>query len=158
MRGISKYKKRIIQPDERYGSTTIAKFINKIMQRGKKSTAEKIVYDSLEKSSKELKKEPLDVFNGAILAVAPSVEVRSRRIGGANYQIPMEVKEPRRTALAMRWIIEGAASRRGAKMSDKLSAEYKDAIEGVGYAIKKKTDTHKMAEANRAFAHFAKIR
>jgi small subunit ribosomal protein S7 len=158
MRGISKYKKRVIEPDERYGSTTVAKFINKVMQCGKKSVAEGIVYNSLEKAAKELKKEPLEVFNGAISAVAPAVEVRSRRIGGANYQIPMDVKEPRRTALAMRWLIEGAASRKGAKMADRLSAEYKDAIAGVGYAMKKKTDTHKMAEANRAFAHFAKIR
>ena len=158
MRGLSKYKKRILEGDRMYSSATIAKFINKVMDSGKKSIAEKIVYESLNKAAKELKKEPLEVFNEAILAVAPSVEVRSRRIGGANYQIPMEVREPRRTALAMRWIIEGAKSKKGAKMSDRLSQEYKDAIGGVGFALKKKTDTHRMAEANRAFAHFAKIR
>ena len=158
MRGLSKYKKKIIEPDLIYGSTTVAKFINKIMLNGKKSIARKIVYTSLEQASAKMKKEPLEVFNEAIMAIAPSVEVRSRRIGGANYQIPMEVKEPRRTALAMRWLIDAAKARKGAKMADKLAQEYKDAIEGVGTAIKKKTDTHKMAEANRAFAHFAKIR
>jgi len=158
MRGTAKFKKRSILSDRKYASTTVAKFINKIMERGKKSVAEKIVYDSLEKASAELKKEPLQIFNEAILAIAPAVEVRSRRIGGANYQIPMEVHEPRRTALAMRWIIEGAKSRKGSKMADRLAQEYKDAISGEGYAVKKKTDTHRMAEANRAFAHFAKIR
>lgn len=158
MRGLSKYKKRVIEGDVRFGSTTVAKFINKVMLNGKKSVAQKIVYDSLEKAATQIKKEPLEVFNEAIMAIAPSVEVRSRRIGGANYQIPMEVKEPRRTALAMRWLIEAAKARRGAKMSDKLSQEYKEAIEGVGAAVKKKTDTHKMAEANRAFAHFARIK
>jgi len=158
VRGKPKFKKKIIEPDERFGSTTVAKFVNKVMQQGKKSIARQIVYGALDIASKDLKKEPLEVFNDAILAVAPSVEVRSRRIGGANYQIPMEVKEPRRTALAMRWIIDAAKSRKGAKMAEKLSLEFKDAIGGVGMAVKKKTDTHKMAEANRAFAHFAKIR
>lgn len=158
MRGKSKFKKKIIAPDERFGSTTVAKFINKVMQQGKKSIAQQIVYNALDITSKDLKKEPLEVFNDAILAVAPSVEVRSRRIGGANYQIPMEVKEPRRTALAMRWLIDAAKARKGAKMAEKLSLEMKDAIGQTGMAVKKKTDTHKMAEANRAFAHFAKIR
>jgi len=158
VRGKSKFKKKIISPDEKFGSTTVAKFINKVMQQGKKSIARQIVYSSLDMASKDLKKEPLEVFNDAVLAVAPSVEVRSRRIGGANYQIPMEVREPRRTALAMRWLIDAAKARKGAKMAEKLSLEFKDAIAGAGLAVKKKTDTHKMAEANRAFAHFAKIR
>jgi small subunit ribosomal protein S7 len=158
MRGRSKYKKRTVQPDEKFGSTTLAKFINLVMKRGKKEVARKIVYNSLDLAAKQLKKEPLEVFNAAINAVAPSVEVRSKRIGGASYQIPVEVKEPRRTSLAMRWIIEAAKERSGAPMEVRLSLEYIDAISNTGRAIKKKTDVHKMAEANRAFAHFAKMR
>jgi len=158
MRGKSKYSKSVIMPDSRYNSTTIAKFINHVMDSGKKSIAEKIVYDSLEIASKKLGKDPLDIFNLALNSVAPSVEVRGRRIGGANYQIPIEVREPRRTALAMRWIIGAAKERKGEPMSKRLSTEFVDAASGIGSAMKKKIDTHKMAEANRAFAHFAKIR
>jgi len=158
MRGVSKYKKRLIKPDEKFSSTTISKFINYIMERGKKSVAQKIVYSSLEEASLKLKKEPLDIFNGVISAVAPQVEVKSRRIGGANYQVPIEVKEPRRTTLAMRWIIEAAKSKKGMPMHQRLALEYQDALSGVGVAIKKREDTHRMAEANRAFAHFAKMR
>ena len=158
MRGQSKYKKRVIEPDDKFQSTAVSKFINYVMQRGKKSIAEKIVYQSLEEASKKLKKEPLEVFNSVISSVTPSVEVRSRRIGGANYQIPIEVKEPRRTSLAMRWIIEAAKARKGMPMAKRLALEYEDVISGTGLAIKKKIDTHKMAEANRAFAHFARIK
>jgi len=158
MRGRSKYKKRVIQPDEKFASTTLSKFINLVMERGKKEVARKIVYDSLDLAAEKLKKEPLDIFNAAINAVAPAVEVRSKRIGGASYQIPVEVKEPRRTALAMRWIIEAAKAKGGAPMKVRLSSEYIDAISNTGAAIKKKTDIHRMAEANRAFAHFAKMR
>lgn len=158
MRGKSKYKKKIIEPDAKYGSTSVAKFINYIMLSGKKTVAERIVYEALDTASRTLKKEPLDVFNSAILSVAPSVEVRGRRIGGSNYQIPIEVREPRRSALAMRWLIIGAKARKGEQMSKRLSKEFIDAIAGTGQAFKKKQDTHKMAEANRAFAHFAKIR
>lgn len=158
MRGVSKYKRSVIEPDEKYGSTTIAKFTNYVMREGKKSVAQKIVYDSLDIASKQLKKEPLDVFNAVLSAVSPTLEVRSRRIGGANYQIPMEVKEPRRTSLAMRWIISSALARSGKPMAQRLAGEYVDVINGTGGALKKKIDTHKMAEANRAFAHFAKIK
>jgi small subunit ribosomal protein S7 len=158
MRGNSKFKKIIIDPDKKFGSTVLAKFINHIMQDGKKSIAQKIVYDSLDLASKELKKEQMDIFNGVISAIAPAVEVRGRRIGGANYQIPIEVREPRRTALAMRWVIDAAKARKGEPMAIKLSKEYIDALNSTGMAFKKKIDTHKMAEANRAFAHFAKIR
>jgi len=158
MRGTSKYKKKLIKPDAKYGSTTLAKFINYIMLRGKKSKAEDIVYTSLEEAASKLKKEPLEIFNSSISTIAPTVEVRSRRIGGANYQVPVEVKEPRRTALAMRWIIEAAKSRKGMPMHKRLAQEYEDILSGVGVAIKKKEDTHKMAEANRAFAHFGKMR
>ncbi|MDH4358592.1 MAG: 30S ribosomal protein S7 [Candidatus Berkelbacteria bacterium] len=158
MRGKSGYKRKTIEPDKRFVSSALAKFINYVMERGKKSVAEKIVYSSLDEASAKLKKEPLDIFNQVIIAVAPSVEVRSRRIGGANYQIPMEVKEPRRTALAMRWIIEGAKSKKGLPMAKKLAEEYCEILSGASYSLKKRADTHKMAEANRAFAHFARLR
>ena len=158
MRGQANYTKRVIKPDPRFGSTTVTKFTNYVMRAGKKSVAQKIVYESLDLSSKNLKKEPLEVFNFVISAVAPAVEVRSRRIGGANYQIPMEVKEPRRSALAMRWIIEAAKGRRGIGMAKRLAKEYEDIYAQTGAALKKRTDTHKMAEANKAFAHFARIR
>jgi small subunit ribosomal protein S7 len=158
MRGTSKYKKKLLKPDVKFGSTTLTKFINYIMERGKKSVAEEIVYSSLDEASKKLKKEPLEIFNAVISTVAPQVEVRSRRIGGANYQVPIEVKEPRRTALAMRWVIEAAKNRNGMPMHQRLALEYQDILSGTGAAIKKREDTHKMAEANRAFAHFAKMR
>ncbi|MFH1855492.1 MAG: 30S ribosomal protein S7 [bacterium] len=158
MRGNNYYKKRLIAPDERFGSTSVSKFINYIMERGKKSIAKKLVYDSLDEAAKVLKKEPLDVFNAVLSAIAPSVEVRSRRIGGANYQVPIEVREPRRTALAMRWIIAAAKSKKGMPMHKRLATEFQDILSGTGAAIKKREDTHRMAEANRAFAHFAKMR
>lgn len=158
MRGNNYYKKRLIAPDERFGSTSVSKFINYIMERGKKSIAKKLVYDSLDEAAKVLKKEPLDVFNAVLSAIAPSVEVRSRRIGGANYQVPIEVREPRRTALAMRWIIAAAKSKKGMPMHMRLATEFHDILSGTGAAIKKREDTHRMAEANRAFAHFAKMR
>lgn len=158
MRGKSDRKKRVIKPDAQFGSTTVEKFIHYVMKDGKKDLATRVVYESLEIAAKELKKEPLEVFNFALSAVAPAVEVRSRRIGGANYQIPMEVKEPRRTSLAMRWIIDAARSKSGSPMAQKLASEYKDIYAGTGVAMKKRTDTHKMAEANKAFAHFARIR
>lgn len=158
MRGTVDRKKRMISPDSVFGSTTVAKFIHYIMEDGKKNLAKKIVYESLEIAAKQLKKEPLEVFNFVISTVAPAVEVRSRRIGGANYQIPMEVKEPRRTSLAMRWIIDGAKSRSGRPMAQRLAMEYQDIYNGTGPALKKRTDTHKMAEANKAFAHFARIK
>jgi len=158
MRGKAKFKKKVIEPDNRFKSVAISKFINCIMQRGKKDVARGIVYSSLDMAAKNTKKEPLDVFNLIIQGVAPSVEVRSKRIGGANYQIPTEVKEPRRTALAMRWIIEAAKARHGQPMYKRLAQEYQDIISGTGAALKKRSDVHKMAEANRAFAHFAKMR
>ena len=158
MRGRSKYKKRILSPDKVYGSVTVTKFINYILEKGKRSIAEKIVYDSLDEASKAMKKDQLDIFNSVLAQVSPSVEVRSKRIGGANYQIPVDVKEPRKTALAMRWIIESAKSKSGKPMSKRLAEVYKESIEGTGVAIKKRTDVQKMAEANKAFAHFARSR
>jgi len=158
MRGQAKYKRRILAPEKKFNSTALSKFINYVMERGKKSLAERIVYQSLDLAAGKSKKEPLEIFNNVISAVAPAIEVRSRRIGGANYQVPIEVREPRRTALAMRWIINAAKERRGETMVKRLCAEYLDALNGTGAAIKKRTDTHRMAEANRAFAHFAKTR
>ncbi|MBU0613015.1 30S ribosomal protein S7 [Patescibacteria group bacterium] len=147
--------KRVIQPDLKYNSVVIAKFINLIMTRGKKSVAERVLYDSFDIIQQKTKKDPLEVFNQAMKNVSPVVEVKSRRIGGANYQIPIEVKGDRRSALAMRWIITAAQSRKGRPMREKLSQELMDAAEDQGAAIKKREDVHRMAEANRAFAHFA---
>lgn len=158
MRGIKSKTKGILQPDKKYSSTTVAKFINYVMLDGQKKTAEKIVYDSLELSSKKIKKEPLDVFQGALNNVAPLVEVKSRRIGGANYQVPIEVREPRRTALALKWILNAARAKKGTSMANKLAGEFQDAFNSTGAAIKKREDTHKMAEANKAFAHFARLK
>jgi small subunit ribosomal protein S7 len=147
--------KRVIQPDLKYNSVVIAKFINLIMSRGKKTVAEKILYDAFDIIQQKTKKDPLEVFNQAMKNVSPVVEVKSRRIGGANYQIPIEVKGDRRSALAMRWIITAAQSRKGKPMREKLSQELMDAAENQGTAIKKREDVHRMADANRAFAHFA---
>lgn len=147
--------KRVIQPDLKYNSVVIGKFINLIMTRGKKSVAEKVVYDCFNIIQEKSKKDPIEVFNLAMKNVSPVVEVKSRRIGGANYQIPVEVRGDRRQALAMRWIIGAAQSRKGKPMREKLAQELLEASENQGTAIKKKEDVHRMADANRAFAHFA---
>lgn len=147
--------KRGINPDLKYNSIIIAKFINHVMRRGKKSTAERVVYNSFDLIKKKIKRDPREVFSQAIKNASPVVEVRVRRIGGANYQIPVEVKGERRTTLAMRWIIDAAKNRKGKPMREKLAQELIDAANQQGAAIKKKEDVHRMAEANRAFAHFA---
>ncbi|MFA6391802.1 MAG: 30S ribosomal protein S7 [Patescibacteria group bacterium] len=147
--------KRVIQPDLKYNSIVIAKFINLIMTRGKKSVAERVLYDCFDIIAEKTKKDPLEIFNLAMKNVSPVVEVKSRRIGGANYQIPIEVKGDRRQALAFRWIIGAAQSRKGKPMREKLAQELMEASENQGTAIKKKEDVHRMADANRAFAHFA---
>lgn len=154
MRG-KKAQKRKIQLDFKYNSLIISKFINQIMRRGKKSIAEKIVYQSFDIIKEKTKKDPLEVFDQALKNVSPVVEVKSRRIGGGNYQIPVEVKGDRRLALSIRWIIQAAKSRKGKPMREKLAQELIDASNQQGLAIKKKEDVHRMAEANRAFAHFA---
>jgi len=154
--------KREIQPDSIYNNTLVAKFINHVMSKGKKSTAQKVVYQSFEiikeKANKDKKSEQpieaLEIFDQAIKNVAPLVEVKSRRIGGANYQIPREVRGERKIALAFRWIIKAARSRKGAPMAQKLAQEILDAAAGIGTAVKKRQDTHRMAEANKAFARF----
>ena len=148
-------KKIIIEPDFKYSSLLVAAFINKIMMGGKKMIAEKIVYRALERAEKELGKPALEVLDTAFNNAGPQLELKSRRIGGANYQIPYEVKSERKIALAMKWIIDAARSRKGKPMEIKLAEEIINAYNNTGVAIKKKTDTHKMAEANKAFAHFA---
>ena len=144
---------RKIYPDPRYGSVVISKFINSIMYDGKRSTAEKILYDAMEKM-KGKNDDPLKVFNAAISNVKPNIEVRSRRVGGATYQVPVEVKSSRGQSLALRWILDASRKRKNKSMSDKLFAELMDASQNKGSAIKKREDTHKMAESNKAFAHF----
>ena len=146
--------KRIPVIDPKYKSVIIPKLINSIMYDGKKISAEKIVYEALEKIKTKSKDEPITVFNDAINNVRPTVEVRSRRVGGATYQVPVEVKAKRSQALALRWLIDASRKRKDKKMSDKLFNEIYEAYHNRGSAIKKKEDTHKMAESNKAFAHF----
>ena len=146
--------KKIPIVDSKYKSTIITKLINSIMYDGKKTIAEKIVYDALEKIKSKTKDEPINIFNDAIKNVRPSVEVRSRRVGGATYQVPVEVKSKRSQALALRWLIDASRKRKDKKMSDKIFNEIYDASQNRGSAIKKKEDMHKMAESNKAFAHF----
>ena len=145
---------REVLPDPRYQDVVVTKFINCLMKEGKKSTAEKIFYGAMEQIEKKTGDEPLKVFKKALSNVKPAVEVKSRRIGGATYQIPVEVRQERREALAMRWLIESARSRSEKSMKVKLANELLDASNDRGNAIKKKEDTHKMAEANKAFSHF----
>ncbi len=146
--------KRRVTPDSRYGNVAVTKFINSLMQDGKKSKAEHIFYGALDIAGEKLKKEPLDVFEQAMDNVKPLVEVRSRRVGGATYQVPMEVNPFRRQTLAIRWLVAASRSRNANSMIDKLAGEIMDAAQNKGGAIKKKEDTSKMAEANRAFAHY----
>lgn len=155
MRG-KKAPQRVLAPDRVYGSPTVTKLINYIMQAGKKTVAERIVYRALESASQTLEAEPVAVLEKAIDNVAPIMEVRAKRIGGANYQIPYEVTRERRLVLALRWMIAAAKGRKGQPMEDRLAAELVDAYKGEGTAIKKKEEAHRMAEANRAFAHFAR--
>ena len=140
--------------DPRYRSTIIPKLINSIMYDGKKTIAEKIIYEAIERIKSKSKEEPITVFNEAINNIRPTVEVRSRRVGGATYQVPVEVKTKRSHALALRWLIDASRKRKDKKMSDRIFNEIYDAYQNRGSAIKKKEDTHKMAESNKAFAHF----
>ena len=140
--------------DPKYKSVIIPKLINSIMYNGKKTIAEKIVYDAMEKIKSKSKNEPIDIFNEAINNIRPTVEVRSRRVGGATYQVPVEVKANRSQALAIRWLVESARKRKDKHMSDKIFNELYDAYERKGSAVKKREDVHKMAESNKAFAHY----
>ena len=145
---------RKVYPDPKFQSEVISKFINSIMYDGKRSTAEKILYDALDKIKSKNKEDPLKIFNAAISNVKPNIECRSRRVGGATYQVPVEVKSNRSQALAIRWIVSAIRNRKEKSLVDKLSSELMDAAGNKGSAIKKREDTHKMAEANKAFAHF----
>lgn len=146
--------KRIILPDPKFGSEKLAKFINMVMVSGKKAVAERIMYDALDRISEKLGGDAMDVLDKAMDNVSPMVEVKSRRVGGATYQVPIEVRAVRRQALAMRWLIDAARKRGEKSMQLKLAGELMDAAEQRGSAVKKREDTHRMAEANKAFAHY----
>ena len=146
--------KRIFYPDPIYGSLTLAKFINFIMYDGKKTTSEKIIYTALNRIKDKTKEDPIKVFNEAINNIRPNLEVRSRRVGGATYQVPMEVRPKRAQTLAMKWIVDSAVKRNEKTMKERVANEIVDAFNNKGNAVKKREETHKMAEANRAFSHF----
>ncbi len=150
----AKVLKRETPPDAKYDNVTLAKLINKIMKRGKKSTAESIIYDALNIIEQQGTKSPLSVVEQAVRNATPLLEVKPRRVGGATYQVPVEVRSERGTSLAIRWLLKSAATRAGKSMAEKLAAELIDAANEQGTTIKKRDDTHKMAEANRAFAHY----
>jgi small subunit ribosomal protein S7 len=146
--------KRDILPDPKYGDLVLAKFINIIMKNGKKSVAEKIVYGALDVIIERLKSDPMEVFNKALANIRPVVEVKSRRVGGATYQVPVEVRSNRQSTLAMRWLVEAARKRGEKSMGKRLAGELLDAFDNKGNAVRKREDTHRMAEANKAFAHY----
>jgi len=150
----SKTHKKIFYPDAKYGSTVLAKFINFIMYDGKKDVAEKIIYNTLNKIKEKTKDDPIKIFNDAINNIRPNLEVRSRRVGGATYQVPVEVKTKRSQTLALRWLLDASRKRKNKTMTDKLFNELMDASQNKGSAIRKREETHKMAESNKAFAHF----
>ena len=150
----NKAPQRTIYPDSRHGSLTLSKFINFMMYDGEKGIAEKIIYKALDQIKKKTNEDPIKIFNEAINNIRPNLEVRSRRVGGSTYQIPVEVKAKRSQTLALRWLLEASRKRKNKTMSDKLFNELMDASQGKGSAIKKREDTHKMAESNKAFAHY----
>lgn len=147
-------KRREILPDRKYGNLVIAKFINNIMHQGKRSVAEGVVYDAFDLISEKTGQDPVAVFNKAMNNVRPTLKVKSRRVGGSTYQVPVEVKQSERDALAMRWIISYSRGRKGRSMAQRLAQEFIEASQGEGNSVKKREDTHKMAEANKAFAHY----
>jgi len=149
--------KHEFEPDRKYGHVLIGRLVNKVMWAGKKSVAEKIVYDALQIAAQKISKDPIQVFEGALNNIYPSVQLRSRRIGGSNIQIPTEVSPERRVILALQWLVGVARARKGKPMAEKLGQELIDAYNNSGDAVKKKEDIHRMAEANRAFAHFARF-
>ncbi len=157
-RKVTKSLVREIQPDRQYNSVMVQKVINRIMLDGKKQVAERLMYNGMQKAADKLKvKNPIEVFEQAFSNIQPHVETRSRRVGGANYQIPFEVKGQRQNHLTIMWFVTAARARKGMSMEDRIAAELMDAYNNTGTAVKKKEDTHKMAEANRAFAHFARF-
>ncbi len=147
-------EKREVLPDAKYGDRVLTKFMNNLMIDGKKSVAERIVYNAFERVEDRLKRAPVEVFHEALDNIKPSVEVRSRRVGGATYQVPVEVRPERRDALAIRWLIAAARARNEKTMEERLAGELVDAVNGRGAAVKKREDTHKMADANKAFSHY----
>jgi small subunit ribosomal protein S7 len=149
--------KRQLPPDARFSNINVQQFINKVMKNGKKSVAERIVYTALDVAADRLKRTPLEVFEIAIRNASPTIEVRPKRVGGATYQVPVEVKSDRRAALAMRWILAAARARTGRPMHERLATELMDAFNNTGNSIKRKEDVHKMAEANRAFSHYGRF-
>ena len=146
--------RRRIRPDSKYGSIDLARFINKVMQSGKQTTAQRIVYSALDQAEQQVRRQGLEVFEQALRNAMPMLEVRSRRVGGATYQVPTDVRPERRLALAMRWLVTSARARAGRPMSERLAQELVEAARGQGAAVKRKDDLHRMAEANRAFAHY----
>jgi small subunit ribosomal protein S7 len=146
--------RRRVAPDPSFNSEAVAKFVNILMRDGKRSTAEKIMYDALNRASRQAKKEPLEVFESALRNATPLLEVKPRRVGGATYQVPIEIRPERRLALARRWLVRFARQRAGKSMSDKLAFELLDASNNTGSAVKRKEETHRMAESNKAFSHF----
>ena len=147
-------EKREVLPDAKYGDTVLTKFMNNLMIDGKKSVAERIVYNAMDRIETKLKRSPIEVFTEALDNVKPAVEVRSRRVGGATYQVPVEVRPERREALAIRWLITASRARNENTMEERLAAELIDAVQSRGSAVKKREDTHKMADANKAFSHY----
>jgi len=147
--------KHVLQPDQRYSSVLVTKLINQIMKDGKRSLASRIVYTALDKSAETLKKPAMEVLDTAIANAGPTMELKSRRVGGSNYQVPIEVRPERRIQLALRWMIEAARSGKGRAMNEKLAEEFTNAFNNIGNAVKKKADMHRMADANRAFAHLS---
>ena len=150
-----KFKKHVLVPDTVYGNIMVARFINKVMQKGKKALARKLVYEAFALVQQELKKEPIEVFEKAIENATPLLAVKSKRVGGATYQVPIEVKGDRRIGMAIRWILEAARKGKGKPLAQKLAQEILNAYKNEGSAVKKREETHRMAEANRAFAHLA---
>lgn len=150
-----KFKIHPINPDPVYNNITVSRFINLVMRKGKKTIARKIVYGAFDIIKEQTKKDPMEIFDLALRNAGPALEIKAKRVGGATYQVPTEVKGERKTALAVRWIISGARSKKGKPMAEKLAQELLDAANNTGSAIRKKENTHRMAEANRAFAHFA---
>ena len=148
--------KRVIAPDPKYNNVVVAKLINYVMRGGKKATAQKVVFDAFARVTDQTKLDPLDVFDRAMKNIQPTVEVKSKRVGGANYQIPIQVRGERRVALGFRWLIAAAGAKKGRPMAERLASELVAASNNEGDAVKKKMDVHRMAEANRAFAHFSR--
>jgi small subunit ribosomal protein S7 len=146
--------KRKVDPDPKYNNVAVAMFVNRLMKNGKKSTALRVMYDALDLVQERAKRDPVEVFEQALTNVTPVIEVKPRRVGGSTYQVPVEVNPYRRKTLAMRWLLNAARARSGRGMAEKLAGEFMDAASGQGTAVRKKEDTHRMAEANRTFAHY----